>query len=61
MLCEDPEFRREYRGKVKLVYREHPFNTGQFEHYDDWMEHSIWLSFIRDRLLLIRYRKPILN
>ena len=33
---------------------EPPFNTGQaFEHYDDWMEHSTWLSFMRERLLLI--------
>jgi adenine-specific DNA-methyltransferase len=44
-----------YRGKVKLVYIDPPFNTGQaFEHYDDWMEHSTWLSFMRERLLLIR-------
>ncbi len=34
---------------------EPPFNTGQaFEHYDDWMEHSTWLSFMRERLVLIR-------
>ena len=55
ILCEVPELRRIYRGKVKLVYIDPPFNTGQaFEHYDDWMEHSTWLSFMRDRLLLIR-------
>jgi len=55
VLSEVPEFRREYRGKVKLVYIDPPFNTGQaFEHYDDWMEHSTWLSFMRERLLLIR-------
>lgn len=55
VLAEHPEYRREYRGKIKCVYIDPPFNTGQtFEHYDDWMEHSTWLSFMRDRLLLIK-------
>ncbi len=55
ILTEVPEYRREYRGKVKLAYLDPPFNTGQaFEHYDDWMEHSTWLSFMRDRLALIQ-------
>jgi adenine-specific DNA-methyltransferase len=55
VLNESPAFRREYRGKVKLIYIDPPFNTGQtFEHYDDWMEHSTWLSFMRDRLILMR-------
>lgn len=55
ILNDVPEFRRHYRGKVKLVYIDPPFNTGQtFTHYDDWMEHSTWLSFMRDRLLLIK-------
>lgn len=55
ILNEVPEFRQQYRGKIKLVYIDPPFNTGQaFAHYDDWMEHSTWLSFIRERLLLIR-------
>lgn len=55
ILTEVPEFRRHYRGKVALVYIDPPFNTGQtFTHYDDWMEHSTWLSFMRDRLLLIK-------
>lgn len=54
ILCEVPEYRSIHRGKVKLVYIDPPFNTGQaFEHYDDWMEHSTWLSFMRERLLLI--------
>lgn len=53
-LGQVPEFGREYRGKVRLVYIDPPFNTGQaFEHYDDWMEHSTWLSFMRDRLIAI--------
>lgn len=55
ILSEVPEYRRHYRGKVKLIYIDPPFNTGQtFEHYDDWMEHSTWLSFMRDRLILMR-------
>lgn len=55
ILNDVPEFRRHYRGKVRLIYIDPPFNTGQtFTHYDDWMEHSTWLSFMRDRLLLIK-------
>lgn len=43
ILCEVPEYRSHYRGKIRLVYIDPPFNTGQaFEHYDDWMEHSTW-------------------
>ena len=54
-LTELPEFADEYRGKVKLVYIDPPFNTGQaFTHYDDNLEHSVWLTMLRDRLLQIR-------
>lgn len=55
ILAEVPEYRRAYRGKVKQVYIDPPFNTGQaFAHYDDWLEHATWLSFMQERLLLIR-------
>lgn len=55
VMCEVPEYAERYRGKVKLAYLDPPFNTGRaFSHYDDWMEHSTWLSFMRERLLLIR-------
>jgi adenine-specific DNA-methyltransferase len=55
ILNENPAFRRGYRGKVKLIYIDPPFNTGQtFIHYDDWMDHSTWLSFMRDRLILMK-------
>jgi adenine-specific DNA-methyltransferase len=55
ILNETPEYRAEYRGKVKLVYIDPPFNTGQaFADYDDWLESSTWLSFIRERLLFAR-------
>ncbi|HBB1513947.1 site-specific DNA-methyltransferase [Escherichia coli] len=46
---------QEYAGKVKCVYIDPPFNTGSaFEHYDDGLEHSIWLGLMRDRLEIIR-------
>ncbi|MEK7274964.1 MAG: site-specific DNA-methyltransferase [Candidatus Desantisbacteria bacterium] len=45
----------EYEGKIKCVYIDPPYNTGNaFEHYDDSVEHSIWLSLMRPRLELIR-------
>ncbi len=45
----------DYAGKVKCVFIDPPYNTGSaFEHYDDGVEHSIWLSLIRDRLEIIR-------
>jgi len=54
-LAHLPEFAREYLAKVKLVYLDPPFNTQQsFLHYDDALEHSVWLTMIRDRLLEIR-------
>ncbi len=54
-LVRSPEYAARYRRKVKLVYIDPPFNTGQaFEHYDDALEHSVWLGMMRERLLLIR-------
>lgn len=54
-LLELPEFAREYAGKVRLVYIDPPFNTGQaFADYDDGLEHSVWLTMLRDRLLQVR-------
>jgi adenine-specific DNA-methyltransferase len=54
-LAKLPEFATEYLGKVKLVYIDPPFNTQQsFLQYDDALEHSVWLTMIRDRLLQIR-------
>ena len=45
----------EYAGRVKCVFIDPPYNTGSaFEHYDDGLEHSIWLSMMRDRLEVIR-------
>lgn len=45
----------EYSGKVKCVFIDPPYNTGSaFTHYDDGVEHSLWLSLMRDRLEIIR-------
>ena len=45
---------QKYAGKVKCVFIDPPYNTGSaFEHYDDGVEHSIWLSLIRARLELL--------
>jgi adenine-specific DNA-methyltransferase len=45
----------EFAGKVKCVFIDPPYNTGSaFEHYEDGVEHSIWLGLIRDRLEIIK-------
>ena len=45
---------QEFTGKIKCVYIDPPYNTGSaFEHYDDGVEHSLWLSLMRDRLELL--------
>jgi adenine-specific DNA-methyltransferase len=45
---------QEFTGKIKCIYIDPPFNTGQaFEHYDDGIEHSLWLSLMRDRFELL--------
>ena len=46
---------QEYTGKVKCIYIDPPYNTGSaFEHYDDGVEHSLWLSLMRDRLEILK-------
>lgn len=41
-----------YEGKIKCIYIDPPFNTGAaFEHYNDNLEHSIWLNLMYKRLL----------
>ena len=45
----------EFAGKVKCVFIDPPYNTGSaFTHYEDGLEHSIWLGLMRDRLEIIR-------
>jgi adenine-specific DNA-methyltransferase len=44
----------DFAGKVKCVFIDPPYNTGSaFTHYDDGLEHSIWLGLMRDRLEII--------
>lgn len=46
---------QEFTGKVKCVFIDPPFNTGSaFEHYDDGVEHSIWLGLMRDRFQIFK-------
>ena len=46
---------QEFTGRVKCIYIDPPYNTGSaFEHYDDGIEHSLWLAMMRDRLELLR-------
>ena len=44
-----------FAGQVKCIYIDPPYNTGSaFEHYDDNLEHSTWLSLMRPRLEILR-------
>ncbi|MGB4057667.1 MAG: site-specific DNA-methyltransferase [Alphaproteobacteria bacterium] len=46
---------QEFTGKIKCVYIDPPYNTGNaFDLYDDGVEHSIWLSLMRGRLEILR-------
>lgn len=46
---------REYTNSVKCIYIDPPYNTGAaLPHYDDGLEHSAWLSMMRDRLSILR-------
>lgn len=46
---------QDYAGRVQCIYIDPPYNTGTaFEYYDDCIEHSIWLSLMRKRLILLR-------
>ena len=42
------------RGQVKCIYIDPPFNTQQaFQNYDDGIEHSLWLSLMRERCIIL--------
>ncbi len=44
-----------YSGKIKCIYIDPPYNTGAaFDLYNDNLEHSIWLSLMKERLLLLK-------
>lgn len=54
-LTRVPELAAKYVGQVKCIYIDPPFNTQQtFDHYEDNLEHSIWLTMMRDRLQHMR-------
>lgn len=54
-LTRMPEWSEKYVGKVKCIYIDPPFNTAQtFANYEDNLEHSVWLTMMRDRLLHMR-------
>jgi len=46
---------QDYVGKIKCICVDPPYNTGSaFEHYDDGVEHSLWLTLMRDRLKIFK-------
>jgi adenine-specific DNA-methyltransferase len=46
---------QEFAGKIKCIYIDPPYNTGSaWDHYDDGVEHSLWLSMMRERLEILR-------
>lgn len=46
---------KDYSGKIKCIYIDPPYNTGSaFEHYDDNLEHSIWLNLMKKRLEILK-------
>lgn len=46
---------RHFAGKIKCIYIDPPFNTGNaYEHYDDGLEHTIWLSMMKARMEILR-------
>ena len=50
-----PEYAAQFASRVKLIYIDPPFNTGQaFSSYDDALEHSVWLTMMRDRLVELK-------
>ena len=44
-----------YRGEVKLIYLDPPYNTSQDSfQYNDTFNHSTWLTFMRNRLTVAK-------
>lgn len=45
---------QEFAGRIKCIFIDPPYNTGSaFAHYDDGVEHSLWLSLLRERLVVL--------
>lgn len=54
-LTRVPELAKKYVGQVKLIYIDPPFNTEKtFDSYEDNLEHSVWLTLMRDRLFNLK-------
>jgi len=46
---------QDFAGKIKCIYIDPPYNTGNaFTHYDDGLEHSMWLNMMKPRLEILR-------
>jgi adenine-specific DNA-methyltransferase len=46
---------QEFTGEIKCIFIDPPYNTGSaFTHYEDGLEHSVWLSLMRDRVEALR-------
>lgn len=46
---------KDYTAKIKCIYIDPPYNTGSaFEHYDDNLEHSTWLSLMKQRIEILK-------
>ena len=46
---------QDFAGKIKCIFIDPPYNTGSaFTHYEDGMEHSLWLSLMKPRLDILR-------
>lgn len=46
---------QDFGGKIKCIFIDPPYNTGSaFTHYEDGLEHSIWLTMMRDRLEVLK-------
>ena len=47
--------KKEFAGKVKLIYIDPPYNTGNDSFkYNDSFNHSTWLTFMKNRLEVAR-------
>lgn len=46
---------KDYSERIKCIYIDPPYNTGSaFEHYNDNLEHSIWLNLMKERLVILQ-------
>jgi adenine-specific DNA-methyltransferase len=45
---------QDFAGRIKCIFIDPPYNTGAaFQQYDDGLEHSIWLTLVRDRIQIL--------